>query len=63
MHSEIRKGGEVGKFFAERYRAVRLLDETAILAYAAHDAGTRSVESGFRRDGAVFSWAILVAQV
>ena len=30
------KDGEVGKFFQARYRAVRLLDETAILACAAY---------------------------
>jgi hypothetical protein len=31
-----REDGEVGKFFQARYRAVRLLDETAILACAAY---------------------------
>ena len=29
-----KEDGEVGKFFQVRYRAVRLLDETAILACA-----------------------------
>jgi hypothetical protein len=31
-----REDGEIGKFFQARYRAVRLLDETAILACAAY---------------------------
>ena len=31
-----KEDGEIGKFFQARYRAVRLLDETAILACAAY---------------------------
>ena len=36
MSKYVFEDGEVGKFFQARYRAVRLLDETAILACAAY---------------------------